>query len=124
MSDDPVYAHITHPTITIPAEHPWEGTYLMELGTIDYTHIGFEDHGIFSWAIGFKFSGSGQGTGHYTFTEEMLDVTKRVLNTVGGAQWEFLPKKRVYVIRRERYDRIIGLANVDDPATKWMFFPE
>lgn len=117
------FARMTDPTIAIPESHPWEGSYLMELGRIEYTHIGFEDHGIFSWAIGFTFGGTAQGTGHYTFTPEMLDITKDVLTVVGSDTWENLVNKRVYVLRAKVYGKIVGLANVENPEFKWMFFP-
>lgn len=118
------YARMVDPILVIPESHEWEGTYEMELGTIESTHIGFEDHGIFSWALMFKFSGSGQGTGHYTFTQEMLQITKDVLEVVGVSQWEHLKNKRVYVLRKEPYGRIIGIASVSSPELKWMFFPQ
>lgn len=127
MHDDEkwsTYAKVINPVITIPESHKWEGSYEMELGKIEYTYIGLEDHGIFSWALGFHFGGTGQGTGHYNFTPEMLDVTKDVLSVVGCRTWEGLPGSPLYVIRNEKYGKIIGLANSVDPEFKWMFFPE
>lgn len=77
--------------------------YTLNLGTINYTHIGPEDHGIFSVNVDFSFGGSGQGTGHYSLGEhgEYLGTfVKNFLDVVGVDEWEKLRGRSVFVLRR------------------------
>ncbi len=73
-----------------------------ELGKIESTMLGFEDHGIMSFWLTLDFGGSGQGFGGYclggTFTH---DVLTGILEAVGVEKWEDLKGKPVWVRRED-----------------------
>jgi hypothetical protein len=51
-----------------------------------------------------------------------FDFMLRILEVVGCREWEHLYRKRVYAIREVPYGRIIGIANLDRPETKYLLF--
>ena len=93
--------------------------YVLELGKVKDTHIGMEDHGIFSVNVNFEFGGSVQGTGHYGTGEngEFLGVfVKNFLKLFGDyTTWEDLRGKSVFVLREEnnRFGMIRGFVSQD-----------
>jgi hypothetical protein len=54
-----------------------------ELGKVDSVFLGVEDHGIFSFNLGFRFPGSGQGLGHYGL-EDFEDPDRRRISFKGA----------------------------------------
>lgn len=92
--------------------------YQAEVGRIKRTHLGFEDHGIFSWNLDFEFDGSGQGTGHrFAYIEDDPEVAhgamrkiKMIVEMLGP--WEELPGTSVYVLRGEYAGPILGLVPI------------
>ena len=98
--------------------------YSAELGLIESTHLGLEDHNIFSMNLNFKFPGSGQGTGHYALSRYDkdrdarvgsaygMDLIMRVCEVADRRQWENLKGVNLFVLREKTgYGKIAGLAN-------------
>ena len=100
-----------------------------ELGEISYTRLGFEDHGFFTFAIGFDFGGSGQGIGdcilcardadplemderEKTFTAGGIVIIERILSAVGAEKWEDLVGKVCWV-RRDGNNKIVEIEAPD-----------
>lgn len=94
--------------------------YDSEIGRIKSTHLGDEDHGIFSVNVEFEFGprgmGSIQGTGHrgtdsptksthFRYGEDRIgtawgmEFIRRFVQTVGSGSWENLPGATVFVLR-------------------------
>jgi len=92
-----------------------------ELGKIEYTHLGFEDHGIMSFMIGFDFGTSGQGFGGYALDNYDKEVEKRIgtaygmeaimriLRATGVEKWEDLVGKVCWVYREEQRGNIVAI---------------
>ena len=101
-------------TITInPATAVVNGKdYYLELGTIGFTHLGREDHGIFTFLLDFTFGGSGQGAGQLSLNDpENFGIAVQGILDFFGCDWENLPGRRAFVLREERSDIIRGLMN-------------
>lgn len=105
---------LDQPTVQINGE-----TYFAELGTIENTFLGIEDHGIFTYMLDLNFAGSGQGFGHRTLVG--TETIKSILSVAGASQWEDLKKRRVYALREESYGLIAGILSEDQ---KKAFIPE
>lgn len=90
-----------------------------ELGTVTGTHLGYEDHGIFTFSIVFKFSGGGgQSAGHrYLGAVEPL---VKIIDALGAGTWENLKGQRAYVLRIDDGDLIRGLLSED--LDRWVIF--
>jgi len=94
-----------------------------ELGMIESTMLGYEDHGIFTFNLVFKFPGSGQGAGNFAldqWDEEKdrrigsavgLDLIIKVLETAGVGKWESLKGRQLIVLREDNWGLIKGLLN-------------
>ena len=60
------------------------------------THLGFEDHGVFTFSLMLDYGGSSQGFGHIglgTGGERAGDMVLGVLKALELAKWEDLPGK-------------------------------
>lgn len=87
-----------------------DGGYVEEIGKIRDTHLGFEDHGMFSLCVDFDFGGSGQGFGHVCLVgEHGIDLIQAVLRACGVDRWESLKGRTLFVLREEPYGLIKGL---------------
>lgn len=87
-------------------------TYHAELATIERTHLGYEDHGIF--AIGMHFAGSGWGQGdglRGAAGPFAARYAAAVIDVLGCGTWEELPGRTVYVLRADTYGPIVGIAH-------------
>ena len=74
---------------------------------IEYTFLGIEDHGIFTFTIGLKYEGSGQGFGGYALdsydkvTDSRIgwpvgiEMIRKILEALEVDSWEKLPGKIV-----------------------------
>jgi hypothetical protein len=72
---------------------------------IEYTHLGWEDHGIFTICLGLDYGGSEQGFGHlmastYDKTADRqvgtvygMELIMRICNVIGVQTWEELQGK-------------------------------
>lgn len=98
--------------------------YFMELGTVTSFDIGFEDHGIFAWNVGFDFGSGVQGTGWRGFGNgpDNARPIKEVLTVLGLGRVALAKGARVYALRQERYGPIQGLMNLDQD--KYLLFWE
>lgn len=92
-----------------------------ELGKIESTMLGIEDHGILSFFLMFDFGTSGQGFGGYSLDNydkkkgERVGlafgtaVIRQILETVGVREWEDLVGNEMWVIRNDKGSSIIGI---------------
>ncbi len=98
--------------------------HLEENGTIESIMLGIEGHGILTFMIRLKFSGTGQGFGGYALDGDKTkakngpgfcaEAIRKVLEAVGVNTWEELPGKNVRV-RRESTDwsaQIIAIGHI------------
>lgn len=92
-------------------------SYLAEIGKIESTFLGIEDHGMFALSVGFAFKGSGQAFGLYSLDFVADDgvswanrLIKAILSAADVDQWERLKGRTLYVLRPEPYGLIRGLA--------------
>jgi hypothetical protein len=112
-------------------------TYKSELGVIDSTVLGVNDHGIFDCWLHIDFGGSMQGFGGYRLDEydETTGDSKpsefgmayimSVMRVLGVDTWEKVKGRTIWVFRKSDYDQIVGIGSV--PAhTKVhrVFFPK
>ena len=109
-----------------PAKVVYEGnSYVMELGTITSTMLGYEDHGILTFVLGMDFGSSHQGAGTYGLGEHgeyMGAVVKEILNLFGVLAWEDLKGKRAFALRNRPGDLIRGL--MDESMCRVIIFSE
>lgn len=110
--------------------------YRGQIAEIESTHLGYEDHGIYTWNLGFRGPGWGQGTGHRAVDTPVQKDGKfshregcafgmqsiiDVLQVVGVERWEDLPHKRVIILREDDYGDVKGLANILDEEKVLVF---
>jgi hypothetical protein len=110
--------------------------YEAEIGVIENTFLGIEDHGILTFIIYLRFDGSGQGAGTYSLdgydktlgkrvgSPAMAVVIRSILETVGVDSWEGLKGRRVVALRDELYGQIKGLTNLPPDKTRFTIFDE
>ena len=71
--------------------------YQHTIAKIEETHLGYEDHNIFSITVGFSYgSGSHQGMGPIGFKGDLI---KAICDAAGVACWEKLVGRTVYAVR-------------------------
>lgn len=96
--------------------------YEAQLARVKATHLGYEDHGIFSLNIAFEgVHGSwGQGTGHRIIEspEAMFHWVKLLVSFFGSfGKWEDIAGKECFVLRESYSGPIVGLVSkVKDEA--------
>lgn len=91
--------------------------YLSEIGKIENTFLGIEDHGMFALSVGFAFKGAGQSFGLYSLdfvADDGVSWANRLIKAILAAanvdQWERLKGRTLYVLRTESYGLIRGMA--------------
>ena len=115
-------------------------TYVMELGMVEETMLGIEDHGIFSSWLHIDFGGTGQGAGGYSLDSPVSDEDGKhigrfgsafgaqwimdTLKVVGVDSWERVKGSKVYVLRKDEWSSIEGLAHWLKPETNYMIFAD
>jgi hypothetical protein len=88
---------------------------LEENGKIESTHLGLEDHGIFTAWLHLVFDGSGQGFGGFAFGGEFTDwFIREVLRVTGAENWEKIPGRYIRVKRDESRGKIIAIGSVEN----------
>lgn len=111
-------------SIAITVDH--EGrTYLGEVGKVERTLLGYEDHGIFTLYLYLDFAGSSQGAGGYFLDDYDKEKDCRiptlsgmrwimeVMACVGAREWENVKGTTLVALREEPYGAIKGLARLD-----------
>lgn len=88
-----------------------------EIAKIESTHIGIEDHGLFTVNVNFSGGSWGQGTGHIMLGEEAELLGRFVqgfIKAVGVDSWEGLKGRTVFVLRDgdSLASRIVGIENL------------
>ena|ERR1051326_2334923 len=98
---------------------------------IKSTHLGYEDHGVFTAYLMLEWEGSGQGFGGYFLdryddkrdkrfgTEKGMTFIMRVVDAVGVSAWEELKGK--YVRIKQDHNKIYGIGHIT--KSQW-FMPE
>lgn len=119
-------------TVPVPAGTD-ASTPTETIARIESTHLGYEDHGIFSLNVSFTYGGSGQGTGHYCVCSSDSDQTtdaygirlvKAIVDAVGVNSWEAV-KGRTVIALRENGDwhaPVIGIAPLPTEKGKRVIF--
>ena|SRR5215469_2794065 len=92
-----------------------------ENARIESTHLGFENHGIFSLNVNFAGPGWGQGTGHYFADKGTSELIKGIIGAVGVTKWEDLPNQYCRVKRNGHLDRIRAIGNLLED--RWFELP-
>lgn len=86
--------------------------YFAELGKIDSTNLGREDHGIMSFCLHLSFADGStkQGAGAYNLNNHTIfgNMVTSILNLF-GCDWEQLPGSRVWALREDQVGLIRGL---------------
>jgi hypothetical protein len=95
-----------------PIVNIWGTEYLAELGLIEHTALGYEDHGIFTYMLDMDFAGHNQGFGG-RFIANLRDVLESILKVTGSNGWESVRGKRLYALRTTPYGLIEGLLSLD-----------
>ena len=106
-----------------------------EIGKIESTFLGYEDHGILTAYIQFDFGSSGQSAGGMMFSwrpqgekEQFTDAgmafVSGVLKACGVIQWEKLVGRTVFVLREKAYDKIIGIRPLPTEKGREFLFSE
>lgn len=116
--------------------------YYPELGTIDGTMLGIEDHGIMSFFLYIDYlNGGTQGSGGYaldgynkeheknkklysrTGVAGSILLIRRILETVGVSNWEDLKGKKVFALREgDTFNALSrGLMSANDPDKYFLF---
>jgi hypothetical protein len=105
-----------------------------QLARVESTHLGFEDHGVYSVNVAFTGAGWGQGTGHYAITQRGEDGEQhaangwgvefivRMLQACSCSRWEDLPGSVVWIIREA--GRIVGVEPLEINKGKPFRFDE
>ena len=86
------------------------------------THLGLEDHGIFTFNLDLDFGGYHQGVGGYALEEGpqhngwvgTTPLLRRILEIAEVDRWEKLPGKIIRVRRRDTFVLAIGHFMKDD----------
>lgn len=104
-------------------------TYVAKIVTIESTHLGYEDHGIFTANLSFKGDGWGQGTGHFCLDGKPDPKWGRRIGTAFGhdhiiavlgalrvGTWEQLKGLRCLALYTEEYGSIVGISDLDATA--------
>lgn len=106
-----------------------------EIGKIESTMLGYEDHGILTAYISFRFASSGQSAGGMMFSwrprgekERFADAgmafVSGVLRACGVDCWEKLVGRTVFALREESYGKIIGIRPLPTEGGKEFLFSE
>ena len=86
---------------------------LYEVGTIESTLLGFEDHGIFIAQICFDLGGSGQCIQACLDPSTTDGFIKRILWAVDVNTWEELVGKQARIYRDEPYQKIVAISSIN-----------
>jgi len=71
---------------TLKYEH--EGVnYDAEFAVIDEVHLGWEDHGVYTFHVGWKMGSSHHGTGHRMLSVRDKDTGEQKAFSLTGLQW-------------------------------------
>lgn len=105
------------------------------IARIESTHLGYEDHGIFSLNVSFTYGGSGQGTGHYCVCSKDSDkdsdavgirLVKAIVDAAGVRSWEAVKGRTVIALREDGgwNAPIIGIAPLPTEKGKRVIFKD
>lgn len=82
-----------------------------QIAKVEYTQLGWEDHGIFTAIIGLDYGGSSQSVGMYSLSyrpnKEHIGAQggiahiMRIMEACGVDQWEKIKGRTIYAIREE-----------------------
>ncbi len=90
-----------------------------ELARVESTHLGLEDHGVYTLNVNFRGKTWGQGIGHYVVSQRGddgqqhavngygMEFVIRLLSACSVTRWEDLPGALCWIVREN--DRIVGV---------------
>lgn len=97
-------------------------TVVEQIARIEATHLGYEDHGIFTVWLTLDYGGAGQGAGGFALDEfdqsdrerhgtaGGMDFIIGVLRACGVDRWEKVKGRTVYALREDEFHgAVIGL---------------
>jgi hypothetical protein len=112
-------------------------TYLPEIGVVESTFLGIEDHGLLTFILQMSFGGSGQGAGMYSLdgykkdnkekrvgSPSMGPLVRQILEVCGVDQWEKVKGRKIVVLRETPYDKILGIMNLPPGESHYLIFQE
>lgn len=105
------------------------------IAKIESTHLGYEDHGIFSLSIGFTFGSSAQGTGHFAICSKDsnepwdacgIHLIRAIMDACGVEEWSRLKGRTVYALKdSEDWNEMIrGIEPLETENGKRVIFRE
>jgi hypothetical protein len=104
------------------------------IARIEGTHLGYEDHGIFSLNVSFTYGSSAQGTGHYCVCSSKSDaetdvvgirLVKAIVDACGVSAWEQLKGRTVYVLKDPGWNGSVrGIAPLPTEGGKRVVFAD
>jgi hypothetical protein len=86
---------------------------LKEVGRIESTYLGYENHGSFIGQVCFDFDGTGQCIRACLDSDEVGPFVIGILRAVGVDKWEDLIGRRAIVYRDEPHGYIRALSNLN-----------
>jgi hypothetical protein len=96
-----------------------------EIAKITATHLGYEDHGIFSADISLDYGGAGQSAGGYNLggpTGFGIAFIKGILGACGVQTWEEVKGRTVFAILDSPHGKVIGLEHLPtEPGSRFIF---
>ncbi len=111
--------------------------YTEQIAKIRSTHLGREDHGIFTAILDLDYGGSGQGAGTYALDEYDEETHERhgtaggmdfiigILDACGVDSWEKVAGRTVLALREEGYHgKVVGLKPLPTEGGKQFLFAD
>lgn len=106
-----------------------------QIARIDSTHLGYEDHGMFTVNLTFDFGGSGQGLGHLILAgskpsakdEVGIRLLRAIMDACSARTWDEVKGRNVYVLRDgpdEWTAKIVGIEPLPFNKGKRVIFQE
>jgi len=104
------------------------------IARIESTHLGYEDHGIFSLNVRFSYGGSSQGSGHYAICSKNsndprdsagIRLVKAIVDACGVEKWEDLKGRTVFVLKEPGWSGMVrGIAPLPTERGKRVVFKD
>lgn len=105
------------------------------IARVESTHLGYEDHGIFSLNVGFTFGTSAQGTGHYAVCSKDSDhptdavgirLIRAIIDACGVDEWSKVRGRTVYALKAsdDWNGMIVGIEPLPTEGGKRVIFTD
>lgn len=108
------------------------------IAKIESTHLGYEDHGIFTLLLNVNYGGSGQSIGFHSLdnpsptgkgrvgTRYGMEYIMRVMSACGVSKWEDVKGRTIIVLKRDNswHSEILGLKPLPTENGKSFLFSD